>query len=73
MTYAFSFLGFGAWGATLAIHLARHGAADITAWEHFDQLRDHIRQNNWHPSLGENAQIPETIKIADRIADLPRF
>ncbi|MBI2069424.1 MAG: hypothetical protein HYT79_02400 [Elusimicrobia bacterium] len=65
-----SFLGFGAWGGALAIHLARHGVKEINAWEYLERLRDHIRLTGRHPSLG-GPVVPETIKIVERLEHLP--
>lgn len=65
------FLGFGAWGGALAIHLARHGVKNITAWEFLESLRNQIRSTGCHPSLGGNAKVPETIRVVANLSELP--
>ncbi|MBI4370467.1 MAG: hypothetical protein HY547_09595 [Elusimicrobia bacterium] len=70
-TLPICFIGFGAWGGAVAIHLGRHGIAPIAAWEYLDDLRRIIHETNNHPSLGDSAIIPEGIRLVDNLNDLP--
>ncbi|MFC1521749.1 NAD(P)H-dependent glycerol-3-phosphate dehydrogenase [Elusimicrobiota bacterium] len=64
------FLGFGAWGGALAIHIARHGAKHIRAWEYLPSIRDSISTNKTHPHLGPSAKVPGAIKVVSEFKDL---
>lgn len=69
---AVNVIGFGAWGGALSIHMARHGVKKITAWEFMDDLRQTIQQKGVHPSLGNHGQVPNTIRLMERLEDCCR-
>lgn len=68
---SFSFVGFGAWGGALSIHLARHGISHIFAWEYLPSVRDAVHNTGFHPNLGDHGQVPDSIRIIENLEDLP--
>src|SRR3989344_8603781 len=69
--HTISMLGFGAWGGAVSIHLARHGAGPIIAWEYLDSIRQTAQTTGLHPSLGPESKIPQSIRLIKNIQDLP--